>query len=182
MYSAYKLNKQGDNIQPWHTPFPIWNQSLHFSSSTYKISSDFPEAKRDTYNILKPSLKIKNSCFLTTKIIYFIWSNLIACEKDLWMRRMGGFNFVLEIYLLYHLWWDNQNSKWLYGEFQKLSSRPGGNFKGPNYDRLSEPKSHISGCLCHWDTDSQNERTQNQEWSEELRSRWPKNGAEQGVW
>ena len=28
MYSAYKLNKQGDNIQPWWTPFPIWNQSV----------------------------------------------------------------------------------------------------------------------------------------------------------
>ena len=28
MYSAYKLSKQGDNIQPWHTPFPIWNQSI----------------------------------------------------------------------------------------------------------------------------------------------------------
>ena len=28
MYSAYKLNKQGDNIQPWHTPFPIWNKSV----------------------------------------------------------------------------------------------------------------------------------------------------------
>ena len=27
-YSAYKLNKQGDNIQPWRTPFPIWNQSV----------------------------------------------------------------------------------------------------------------------------------------------------------
>ena len=27
-YSAYKLNKQGDNIQPWSTPFPIWNQSV----------------------------------------------------------------------------------------------------------------------------------------------------------
>ena len=25
MYSAYKLNKQGDNIQPWRTPFLIWN-------------------------------------------------------------------------------------------------------------------------------------------------------------
>jgi len=24
MYSAYKLNKQGDNVQPWRTPFPIW--------------------------------------------------------------------------------------------------------------------------------------------------------------
>ena len=28
MYSAYKLSKQGDNIQPWHTPLPIWNQSV----------------------------------------------------------------------------------------------------------------------------------------------------------
>ena len=28
MYSAYKLNKQGDNIQPWHTPFPTLKQSL----------------------------------------------------------------------------------------------------------------------------------------------------------
>ena len=28
MYSAYKLNKQGDNIQPWCTPFTIWNQSV----------------------------------------------------------------------------------------------------------------------------------------------------------
>ena len=28
MYSAYKINKQGDNIQPWHTPFPIQNQSV----------------------------------------------------------------------------------------------------------------------------------------------------------
>ena len=25
-YSAYKLYKQGDNIQPWCSPFPIWNQ------------------------------------------------------------------------------------------------------------------------------------------------------------
>ena len=28
MYSAYKLNKQGDNIQPWCTHFPIWKQSV----------------------------------------------------------------------------------------------------------------------------------------------------------
>jgi len=28
MYYAYKLNKQDDNIQPWCTPFPIWNQSV----------------------------------------------------------------------------------------------------------------------------------------------------------
>ena len=29
-YSAYKLNKRGDNIQPWLTPFPILNHSRHF--------------------------------------------------------------------------------------------------------------------------------------------------------
>ena len=28
MYSAYKLNKQGENTQPWRSPFPIWNQSV----------------------------------------------------------------------------------------------------------------------------------------------------------
>ena len=28
MYSADKLNKQGDNIQPWSIPFLIWNLSV----------------------------------------------------------------------------------------------------------------------------------------------------------
>ena len=28
MYSEYKLNRQGDSIQPWRTPFPILNQSV----------------------------------------------------------------------------------------------------------------------------------------------------------
>ena len=27
-YFAYKSNKQGNNIQPWRTPFLIWNQSV----------------------------------------------------------------------------------------------------------------------------------------------------------
>ena len=30
MYSTYKLNKQGDNIQPCCTPFPVLNQSVPF--------------------------------------------------------------------------------------------------------------------------------------------------------
>ena len=28
MYSACKLNQQGDNIQPWYTTFPIWNHTV----------------------------------------------------------------------------------------------------------------------------------------------------------
>ena len=35
MYSAFKLNKQGDNIQPWRTPFPIWNQSVSSSNCCF---------------------------------------------------------------------------------------------------------------------------------------------------
>ena len=27
-YTAYKFNRQRDNIQTWHTPFPMWNQSV----------------------------------------------------------------------------------------------------------------------------------------------------------
>ena len=27
-YFAYNLDKQSDNIQPWHIPFPIWNQPV----------------------------------------------------------------------------------------------------------------------------------------------------------
>ena len=35
MYSAYRLNNQGDNIQPWCTPFPIWNQlNNHTNTNT----------------------------------------------------------------------------------------------------------------------------------------------------
>ena len=28
VYLAYKLNKQGDSIQPWHTASPVLNQSI----------------------------------------------------------------------------------------------------------------------------------------------------------
>ena len=28
IYSVWKLNKPGNSIQPWHTPFPIWNQCI----------------------------------------------------------------------------------------------------------------------------------------------------------
>ena len=34
MYSVYKLNKQSDNIQPWCTPLPIWNQSVPYPVPT----------------------------------------------------------------------------------------------------------------------------------------------------
>ena len=45
MYSVYKLNKQGDNIQPWCTPFPIWNQSVvPFQKNIYFCFIDYAKA------------------------------------------------------------------------------------------------------------------------------------------
>ena len=41
MYSTYKFNKQGDNIQPWCTPFPIWNQTV--VPCTVLIVASWPE-------------------------------------------------------------------------------------------------------------------------------------------
>ena len=53
MYSAYKLNKQGDNIQPWRTPFPIWNQSvvpcpvLTVASWPAYVNRELPDVQAD---------------------------------------------------------------------------------------------------------------------------------------
>ena len=39
MHSAYKLKKRGDNIQPWHTPFPIFEPVCCSMSGSNSIQS-----------------------------------------------------------------------------------------------------------------------------------------------
>ena len=65
IYFANKLNKSSDNVQPWHTPFPIFNHFFFFSMSS------------------------SNCCFLTLIACFsgisllFIWFN--GCwQLDLW--------------------------------------------------------------------------------------------------
>ena len=41
VYSTYKLNNQGENIQSWHTCFPIWNQS-NFPCPVLTLASWLP--------------------------------------------------------------------------------------------------------------------------------------------
>ena len=69
-YNTYHKNS-GVYIYINFTEHFTFFKVLSYVSSTYKISSDFLEAKWDMYKILTPSLKIKNSCFLTAKIIFF---------------------------------------------------------------------------------------------------------------
>ena len=100
MYSAEKLNKQGDNIQPWRTPFPIWNQSAVSSSSNccfltcIQISQDagqvvwyshllknFPRfvvihtvKGFGVVNKAKVDVSLELSCFLVIQWMLAIWS------------------------------------------------------------------------------------------------------------
>ena len=55
IYSAYKLNKQGDNIQPWHTPFPTWNQSAAPCPVVVHVTVVFWSAHRFIRRQVRPS-------------------------------------------------------------------------------------------------------------------------------
>ena len=102
MYSAYKLNKQGDNMQPWHTPFPIGNWSVVLfqvltvvSWSAYRflkrqvrwsgipISGSFPQfivihTVKGFGIVNKAEIYVFSGTFLL-----FLWSNR-CWQFDLW--------------------------------------------------------------------------------------------------
>ena len=76
MYSAYKLLKQGDNIQPWRTPFPIWT------------------ARRTNQSILKeisPGGSLEGM-MLKLKLQYFghLMRRVDSFEKTVMLRGIGG--------------------------------------------------------------------------------------------
>ena len=69
MYSSYKLNKQGENIPPWRTPFPIWNQSV--APCLVLTVASWP-----AYRFLKRQVsKIHNSA------LFSLYSSYAAHEK-----------------------------------------------------------------------------------------------------
>ena len=70
MYSAYKLYKQGDNIQPWCTPFQIWNQSV--MPCPVLTAASWP-----VYRFLKR--QVRSSCIPISFIIFH--SLLLSTES-----------------------------------------------------------------------------------------------------
>ena len=62
IYSAYKLNKQGDNIQPWCTSFPIWNQSLCY---TYILCMYNKCKSHNDTQLSAPSVMFQMACWGT---------------------------------------------------------------------------------------------------------------------
>ena len=96
MYSAYKLNKQGDNIQPWRTPFPIWNQSVVpcpvltvASWSAYRFLrrqvrwSGIPISLRIFHSLLWFTVNEAEVDVFSGTLLLFWWSNR-CWQFDLW--------------------------------------------------------------------------------------------------
>ena len=84
MYTAYKLNRQGDNIQPWCTPFPIWNQPVIPCSVLTRTSWSAYRFLRRQVAIIKKSTNNKCwrgcgekgiffHCWWESKLVHPLW-------------------------------------------------------------------------------------------------------------
>ena len=69
MYSACKLNKQGDNIQPWHTPILIWNQSV--VSCTVLTVASWP-----AYIFLRMQVRWSGIC-ISLRNFHSLWWSIV---------------------------------------------------------------------------------------------------------
>ena len=102
MHSAYKLNEQGDSIQPWCTPCLVWNQSIVpcpvLTVASWPVSrfrrrwvrwSGIPISWRIFHSLLwSTQSKLSRSQWNRSRcsseiILLFLWSN--GCwQFDLW--------------------------------------------------------------------------------------------------
>ena len=66
VHSAYTLNKQGDYIQPWCTPFPVWIRSDQISRSVVSYSLRPHESQHTRPPCPLPTLRVhQNPCPLS---------------------------------------------------------------------------------------------------------------------
>ena len=90
MYSAYKLNRQGDNIETYRTPFIIWNQSVPCLVLTV---ASWPAhrfiRKQVRWSGIAISLRIFHSLLWSTQSVFSIavdvFLNSLAFSMIQWM-------------------------------------------------------------------------------------------------
>ena len=136
MYSAYKLNKKGDNMQPWRPPFPIWNQSVAPcpvltvpSCPAYRFLrrqvrwSGIPISSRifqfwSTQRLLHSQWS-RSRFFLIP--LLFLWSRLCSSKSSLLIlhNSVNIAYFVLFMWLCLIIWWLSLKSS-----FMQLSFSP----------------------------------------------------------
>ena len=124
-YCAYKLNKQGDNIQPWYSSFLIWNQSIVpcqvltvASWLAYRflrrqvrwfgiLFKNFPQfvviytvKGFSIVNETKVDIFLKISCFLMIQQMMAIWSLVpLPFLNPAWTSGSSGFLVHVLLYL-----------------------------------------------------------------------------------
>ena len=86
MSSAYKLNKQSDSIQPWHTPFPIWNPSV-VPCPVLTVAS-WP-----SYRFLKRQLSHSQSYGFSSS---HVWMWELDCKENWALKNWCFWTVVLE--------------------------------------------------------------------------------------
>ena len=105
MYSALKLNKQGDDIQPWHTPSPILNQSVVlWPVLTVASCSAYRFLRRQVrWSGIPISLRIFHSLLWSTQSktsvvndgeVFFFFSNSLAFPM---IQQMLGIWFLVPL-------------------------------------------------------------------------------------
>ena len=93
MYSAYKLYKQGGNIQPWHTPFPIWNQSV-FPCPVLTVAS-WP-----AYRFLKRQVRWSGITISLKNFHNLLWSTQSKPMKQKWLFFWNSLAFSMIQWML----------------------------------------------------------------------------------
>ena len=118
MCSAYKLYKQGDNIQPCCTPFPIWNQSVlpclvltvaswPVVNICWSVAKTFCVWGRNLENRCTVIKRAINLCLQAVQYVVFYYSGLNRLRND--TNDHGSGDNLFEI--LVSIFWIN-NKKW----------------------------------------------------------------------
>ena len=101
MYSAYKLNKQGDNIQPWWTPFPIWNQSVPCPVLTVASWPAYRFLKRQVrWSGIPISFRIFHSFLWSTQSKALAWS---IKQKQMFFWNALAFSMIQRMLAIWSL-------------------------------------------------------------------------------
>ena len=93
MYSAHKINKHGVNIQPWHTPFLIWNQSV----VTYPILT---VASWPVYRFLRRQVRWSGITVSWGIFYSLLWST--QSPLTIGLVNKAEINVFLELSCLFH--------------------------------------------------------------------------------
>ena len=116
-----KLNKQGDNIQPWSTAFPIWNQSIvpcpvptvafwpaHRFLRRQVRWSGIPISWRIFHSLLWSTQRLWHSkwsrsrCFSGSLLLFLCWmdvSNLISGSSSFSKSSLNIWKFLVHVLL-----------------------------------------------------------------------------------